>query len=276
MKQDESPRRKPRRLDRFSLARLAYRRRDIELARAAHGTEDLDREPRDRGTRGSHLADAVLGATDGIVTTFAIVTGAAGAQLPAAVVIIMGFANLLADGFSMGVGNYLGARSQRDYWEKERTRELWEIDHFPDSEKKEVRRLYETKGFKGDLLDRAVETITADKRRWADEMMRDELGIQEEKIAPARSGVVTFAAFFLAGLLPPLSYAAAYIEPSLAASALPISVVLTASALFIVGALRSVVTERSWWSSGLEILAAGGLAAAAAFGVGYLLRGLAA
>ncbi|MGH7828904.1 MAG: VIT1/CCC1 transporter family protein [Candidatus Binatia bacterium] len=219
------------------------------------------------------MADAVLGATDGIVTTFAVVAGAAGAYLSPGIVLIMGFANLLADGFSMAVGNYLGGRSQQEYWDEERKREIWEIEHLPQAEREEIRRLYRQKGFEGEILERIVSTLTSDKQRWVDEMMREELGIQEERVAPLMSGLVTYTAFILAGLLPLLSYLSAFFRPSVEASAFPLSLGLAAIALFAVGAVRCLMTRRSWWQSGLEILAVGGLAAACAYVVGYVLRG---
>lgn len=137
--------------DRFALARLAYRLRDVRMA------------------------DAALGATDGIVTTFAVVAGATGAYLSPGIVLIMGFANLLADGFSMAVGNYLAARSQQEYWVEEREREAWEVEQLPAAEQEEIRRLYRRKGFEGEVLESIVKTITGDKQRWLDEMMREEL-----------------------------------------------------------------------------------------------------
>ncbi len=262
--------------DRFSLARFAYRHRDVAMAEAAHSHEHLENSLRDYGTRSQHLADAVLGATDGIVTTFAVVAGASGASLSPGIVLIMGFANLLADGFSMAVGNYLGARSQQEYWLEERKRELWEIENLPQAEEEEIRRIYQHKGFEGDTLERIVGTITSDKQRWVDEMMREELGIQEEKIAPLMSGFVIFTAFSLAGFLPLLSYVLAFISPFLAPGAFPLSLGITGLALFGVGVVRRFMTRRSWWQSGFQILGIGGLAAACAFVVGYILRGLVA
>jgi len=260
--------------NRFSLARFAYRRRDVEAAEAAHTHDHLETTLYETGRHGEHLADAVLGATDGIVTTFAVVAGAAGAGLSTGVVLIMGFANLLADGLSMAVGNYLGARSQQDFWREERDREIWEIEQIPEAEREEIRRHYRRKGFEGEVLERIVETITSDKERWLDEMMREELGIREEKTAPLASGIVTFAAFSAAGLVPLAAYAAAFFEKSFLPSAFQLSIVLTAAALFAVGAARWFITRRPWWRSGIEILALGGVAAACAFAVGHLLRAL--
>ena len=224
--------------------------------------------------RGQHLADAVVGDTDGIITTFAIVAGAAGASLSPGIVIIMGFANLLADGFSMATSNYLGARSQKEYWLQERAREIWEIEQLPEAERDEIRRIYRRKGFEGDTLERIVGTITTNRERWVEEMMREELGIQEERITPLMSGLVTFTAFVLAGFFPVFPYVLAFIKPALVASAFMLSIGITAVALFCAGGARRIMTRRPWWQSGLEFLGLGGLAAACAFFVGYILRGL--
>jgi len=260
--------------DRFSLARWAYRRRDVEIAKAAHTREHLEQSLREYGTRSQYLADAVLGATDGIITTFAIVAGAAGASLSPGIVIVMGFANLLADGFSMATGNYLGARSQQEYWLQERARESWEIEQLPDAEREEIRRIYRRKGFEGETLERIVGTITTNRERWVEEMMREELGIQEERIAPLGSGLVTFTAFILAGFFPVFPCVLAFITPTPVASAFMLSVGITAMALFSIGVARRFMTRQPWWQSGLEFLGLGGLAAACAFFVGYILRGL--
>lgn len=269
-----SLRKTPKTTNRFSLARLAFHREDVEMAEAAHTHEHLENSLREDGRRSQFLADAVLGSTDGIVTTFAVVAGATGASLTAGIVLIMGFANLAADGFSMAVSNYLGARSQQDYWLRERMREIWEIEYLPEAEREEVRRLYRRKGFEGETLERIVATITQDKDRWVEEMMREELGIQEERIAPVASGLVTFGSFVVAGFLPLVSYLLGFFSSSLMAFAFPVSVGVTAIALFGVGVARRFMTFKPWWKSGLEILGVGGCAALCAFLVGYLLRGL--
>ncbi len=260
--------------DRFSLARWAFRRKDVEGSEAAHTHEHLVNLLREDGTRTQVLADGVLGATDGIITTFAIVAGATGASLSPGVVLIMGFANLLADGFSMAASNYLGAKSQQECWLEERAREHWEIEQFPHGERDEIRHIYREKGFEGKILENIVETITTDRERWVKEMMREELGIHEERIAPLMSGVVTFIAFGLAGFFPILPYVLAFMEPGLLPRAFMLSIGITAIALFSVGAARRFMTHRPWWISGLEFLGIGGLAAACAFFVGYFLRGL--
>lgn len=156
------------------------------------------------------INDLVLGANDGIITTFAIVAGVTGANLKAEVVIVLGAANLLADGVSMGASNYLGRKS-----EKERDRKA---------------------------------------------------GLQ----GPLEGAVATFLAFVVAGSIPLL----AYIAPVAADWRFLVAVTLTATALFISGAMRTLVTQRSWAFSGLEMLVIGSAAAAVAYLVGWLLRSL--
>ena len=85
------------------------------------------------------IEDFVYGATDGAVTTFAVVAGVVGAALSPSIILILGFANLFADGFSMAIGNYLVSKSQNEYMEKERRREEWEIDNLVEQEKQEIR-----------------------------------------------------------------------------------------------------------------------------------------
>ena len=112
---------------------------------------------------GKYIGDLVYGANDGIITTFAVVSGAAGAALPGGVIIILGFANILADGISMGASNFLGKKSEQDFAKAQYKKEEWEIDNLRELEVEEIRDIYEKKGFKGRDLERAVAVITADK-----------------------------------------------------------------------------------------------------------------
>jgi vacuolar iron transporter family protein len=117
------------------------------------------------------IEEFVYGATDGAVTTFAVVAGVVGAALSPSIILILGFANLFADGFSMAVGNYLGAKSQKEFIEKKRRREEWEIDNLVEQEKQEIKDIYTQKGFKAELLNEIVNVITARRKVWIDTMM---------------------------------------------------------------------------------------------------------
>jgi len=218
---------------------------------------------------GTYIRDIVYGANDGIITTFAIIAGVAGASLASKVVLILGFANLLADGLSMAIGNYLGIKSELEYAQRERAMEEWEIEHIPDLERKEIEDIYKKKGFKGTDLKKAVDIITSDKKVWADTMMVEELGlIPDNPISPAKHGLATFISFSFAGLLPLLPYIFSRINPY---RPFDISVIATAVSLFTVGALRTFITKKHWLISGLEMFAVGAIASFTAYFAGYFI-----
>ncbi|MEW6045372.1 MAG: VIT1/CCC1 transporter family protein [Bacillota bacterium] len=266
-------------MKRVDIARRGYEERDLELSRQAHTPEAIRRdvraaEERHQQERGKYLSEAVYGASDGIVTTFAVVAGVTGAALSPVIVLVLGLANLLGDGFSMAAGAYLGERSQQDYHRKERERELWEIEHFPEGEVEEVREIYRAKGFQGEDLERAVRVITADKERWAETMMREELNIIPETKDPLKAGLTTLISFILAGAIPLSAYILAGLFEPLRAHSFLAAVMLTSASMFAVGAARSLVIHKPWYRAGTEMLAVGGLAAFVAYMVGYLLRGI--
>ena len=156
-----------------------------------------------------YIRDLIYGANDGLITTFAVVAGVSGGALSSRAVIIIGVANLAADGLSMGVGNYLSIRSH--------------------------------------------------------ESARAAQGLGEEEARPARHGVATLLAFVVTGSVPLVPY----VLPDLEHTAI-VSIVLTFTALFGIGALRSLVTIDRWWTAGLEMLGLGFVVAVAAYGAGAL------
>ncbi len=225
----------------------------------------------DSSAGGGYLRDAIYGANDGIITTFAVVAGVAGASLSRDVVLILGFANLIADGISMGMSNYLGMKSQRDFEKKQRAHEEMEIELFPLEEREEVRAMYRAKGFFGAELERAVDIITADRKRWVDEMMIGEHGVvtgSEE--TPWTHGVVTFAAFIAAGALP----LAPFVLLGSIGHDFWLSIASTSATLFVVGSLRTLFTKQGWLKSGLEMLIIGLIAAGASYGIGAFISSL--
>jgi len=251
-----------------------YRRRSVEDVAKAH--EDGTEQDLVHGNIGSeYVGDFVFGGIDGVVTTFAVVAGSAGADLSAAVVLILGLANLLADGFAMGVGNFLSIRSEHERYRHEREQEEWEIENVPEHEIKEIEDIYRAKGFEGQALTDAVRIITSDKDRWLDTMMREELNLSDDPRSPGKGGLTTYLAFIIIGFIPLLSFVVALKSPVFAANTFSISVGLTILALFIIGALKTIVVGRSWLRAGMETLVMGGMAAVVAYVVGYLLRGLA-
>lgn len=160
-----------------------------------------------------YLSDLVYGANDGIITTFAVVTGVAGASLEPRTAVILGLANLLADGFSMGASSFLSIRSE--------------------------------------------------------EAVRATRGEGIEEPFPFRHGFATLVAFVVAGSVPLLPYVLAP-----ASLRFQVAVVMTLVTLFVVGALRALVTTLHWWRAGLEMLLVGAVAAVVSYGVGAAIAGV--
>jgi VIT1/CCC1 family predicted Fe2+/Mn2+ transporter len=220
----------------------------------------------------SYLDDFILGAIDGAITTFAIVAGVAGAGLDATIVIILGGANLLADGLSMAASNYLGTRAARQQRELARQQERRHIDLVPEGEREELRQIFAAKGFAGAELERVVDVISADPEIWADTMMSEELGYGSTESSEVRAALSTLIAFVTVGFLPLAIYVYDAIAPGEIDSAFAWSAVLTGVAFLAVGSLKSRFVEQRWWRSGLETLAIGGLAASVAYFAGALLQ----
>ena len=207
------------------------------------------------------------------VTTFAVVAGSVGAGLDSAIIIILGFANLLADGFSMSVGAYLSSRSEHDNFNKHRAIEYWEIENMPEMEVEEIREIYRNKGFEGELLEQVVEVITADRDRWVDVMMKEELGMMKDERSPITIGGVTYASFIMVGLIPLLVYTwdflAGYPYDLFFSTCL-----LTSLGFIFIGFLKSYVTETKPLRGIFETLVLGAIAAAVAYFVGDVLEKL--
>jgi VIT1/CCC1 family predicted Fe2+/Mn2+ transporter len=218
------------------------------------------------GPRHNYLRDWIYGGVDGSVTTFAVVTGVVGANLSPWVILVMGFANLFADGFSMAASNFLGTRSEHEDLKRLEAIEMRHIELAPEGEREEVRQIFQNKGFSGEDLDRVVGLVTSDRDRWVRTMLTEEYGLPQEVRSPWRAAVSTFSAFLLCGLVP--------LVPFLFDSGRPVilSVVLTAGVFFVIGSVRSKWSTSSWWFSGLSTLLVGTAAAGLAYVIGALLR----
>ncbi len=217
----------------------------------------------------SHVGDAVLGGIDGCVTTFSVVAGAVGAGFESQVIVILGIANLLADGLSMALSNYSGTKVHRDELKQARRNEDRQIEEIPEGERAEVEEIYRRKGFQGETLDKIVQVITSDRQVWIETMLAEELHLQVEQRNPWRAALATFVAFLAVGLIPLLPY----VVPLLAAEqAFRVSAVLTAAGFALIGAAKGIVLQRRVLRSTVETLLTGTAAAVIAYSVGYLLR----
>ncbi|GMV78829.1 MAG: hypothetical protein AMXMBFR7_00130 [Planctomycetota bacterium] len=242
--------------------------------KALHTPEAIRRRLRD-GQEPGYLRDLIYGGIDGTVTTFAVVAGVVGAELAAGIVVVLGLANLFADGFSMAVSNYLGTRAEEQVRERARRLEEKHIELVPDGEREEIRQIFAAKGFEGADLDRAVEVITADRRRWVDTMLQDELGMPLQGPSAIKAACATFGAFLAAGSIPLLPYLYPVVLGGHLAHPFVWSSAATGAAFFGIGALKSRVVDQRWYRSGTETLLVGGGAAALAYAVGVFLKGFA-
>jgi vacuolar iron transporter family protein len=257
-------------------AKEAYKTRDIKATIAAHNVKSKSKTDTEAHvSSGQYLKSAVYGGLDGTVTTFAVVAGSQGASLATGVVLILGFANLIGDGLSMAIGDYLSTKSENEYHNAEREREKWEVDNYPQGEKKEMVELYESKGIAKKDATSMVEIMSKYKEAWVDLMMVEELGIMQSKESPVKNAVVTFLSFCIFGFVPLLAYVLALNFNLLLTNTFLIASSLTALTLFSLGAIRIKFTGLNFFRSGMEMVIVGGIASFAAYLIGYFLQSLA-
>jgi VIT1/CCC1 family predicted Fe2+/Mn2+ transporter len=218
----------------------------------------------DRPQRG-HLRDLIYGGIDGAVTTFAIVAGVAGAGLSPRVIIALGIANVLADGFSMAAGNYSGTKAELDESRRRRALEAGAIEREPEAAQAELRGILAAKGLTGSTLDEATAAISARRETWIETMLV-ERGMSPVDPMPLRAASATFLAFLAAGMVPLMPFLLG------ADRAFSISVALTLAVFAGIGAAKSRWSLAPWWRSALETLLIGGTAALIAYLAGSLFE----
>ncbi len=217
---------------------------------------------------GELIRQVTFGMNDGVVSIFALLAGMAGAgQSPTTILITLLIASV-AGALSMAAGEFISAKSEKDYFNHEIEQERLEIQLCPEIEREEIREIYRKKGFEGALLEQIVEKITADPDQWVLEMVIDELGTTSvEHSSDIKSSLVIFGAFIVGASFPVFPYlllATAQITPE---RLFTISSVVTLAGLFGAGALKKFVTGVNWIKSGFEMLAVGSFA----FGVSYVV-----
>src|SRR3989344_1933006 len=164
---------------------------EMKAHKEAHGAEG-----------GRLLEDVILGGQDGLVNVLGIVLGVATATNDPKIVIIAGLSATFAESLAMAAVAYTSQKAGKQYYQKEKKREIWEIENNPEAEKQEIADIYSAKGFKGKDLDNIVNVITSNKQVWLDVMMSEELnlGSYEDK-DPAKSGVIVGLSAFFGSLI---------------------------------------------------------------------------
>ncbi len=228
-----------------------------------HHTEQI------HASGGKALRDLMLGVNDGLVASFAVTSGVAGAFTSERIILMAGLAEMLGGAVSMGLAAYVSARSQLEFYRSEIEREREEIERWPEREREEIKSIYRGKGFSGALLEQIVAHITAEPDRWCGVMMREELGFSDDVFdPPARSALTVGLAYLFGAAVPVLPYALVA-----RADGVMVSAIATAAVLFGVGAAKTIITTRSWWRSGLESMLIGIAAATVTYLAGSYFAG---
>lgn len=238
------------------------------LLRQSHSPAAV-RQRLDSPAKPQYLADAVLGAIDGCVTTFAVVSGVVGAGFSTTVGIVLGLSNLVADGFSMAVSNYEAAKANQERIHQLQDMEHDHINRFPDGEREEIRQIFARKGFSGEVLSSIVATISADRKLWVETMLVEEHGVISAPNSPVGSACATFFAFVLVGLVPLLPLLDSQQDLGISYA---FSGILAAIMFFSVGGVKSWHLGKPVFFGGIKTLASGGAAAALAYIMGSVLR----
>ena len=219
-----------------------------------------------------YLRDAIYAANDGIVTTFAVVSAVAGAALESNIIIILGFANLLADAFSMATGNYMGTRSEGDQYDHEMQKTKQALKKDERKFKQQVAKYFRSLGtYSEKEAQTMTDIMSKDKEFFLQTILQNRIGISASDASDAlKNGTVTFFTFVIAGVVPLIPYV--IFSGNNPDTNFIIVCVFTGITLFVVGSLRTVFSAKNWIIGGLEMLFAGGIAAAIAFGLGYALK----
>ncbi len=214
---------------------------------------------------GGWLRPAVFGASDGLVSNFALIAGVAGGTSDSSVVRLAGLAGLAAGAFSMAAGEFISVRSQAEQAMHEIELERQEISDNPRGEEVELAQMYIAKGLRPELAREVARELSKDSDRVLDVHVREELGLSVDDLPSAwLAAGSSFVSFALGALLPVLPYV-------FGATALWPAAVLTLLGLFLCGAFVTRLTPRPWWYGGGRQVLVGAVAAVVTYGVGSLV-----
>ncbi len=220
---------------------------------------------------GEFLKEIIYGGNDGIVTTFAVVAGFAGAsaeglaQVGGIAVLLFGFANLFADATAMGLGEFLSARSEKDLYYSVRDKEIYEIYHNPEMERRETIEILSDKGMTKQDAYSMADILERYPEYYGDFMMAYEIGMADPADEnPALNGLATFGSFIIFGVIPLVPYFV--LEP--VAATFKLSIFATFGALCVLGLLRYMVIRENILRCVGETVLVGGVCASVAYLVG--------
>lgn len=263
-----------------NVARKAYDGNDMEASKQFHDSRKINEEKHQ--SEGGFLKPIIFGGLDGILTAFAIVAGAAGGSLDPSVILILGFSNIFADALSMGVGEFLSSKAENEWILRERERERWEMENYPEGEIREMIDIYTERGMQRQDAKLVVETMAKYKEFFVDIMMVEELELQcpqEDHIqASIKEGIIMFLSFACFGSFPLLGYVLIPLSfPDLDSTQLFLcACVVTGIVLFLMGCVKANFSASSWYLCGAETLLLGGTCATVAYTIGQFVDTLVA
>mmetsp|Transcript_424 Transcript_424/g.626 ORF Transcript_424/g.626 Transcript_424/m.626 type:complete len:310 (-) Transcript_424:228-1157(-) len=263
----------------YSNARDAYYHLDPEASRIIHDQRAQGLHEESHKSGGEYVKAMIFGGLDGILTSFAIVAGAAGGNLGWPSVLVLGFSNIFADALGMGVGEYLSSKAHNEYVLSEKRREEWELRNHRDGEIQEMVDIYTQRGMSESDANMVVNTMAKYEELFVNVMMNEELGLQvpdEDEDDTIKEGFVMFLAFASFGALPLLGYVICpMVDPNLESGELfGLAAGITLTSLFVMGAVKSYFGTKPWYWSGMEMLILGGCCAAVAYLIGNIVDSL--
>ena len=239
---------------------------DVELSTDSRLQRILSRERWHR-SGGSWVSDAIYGANDGLAAVFGIVAGVSGATGASGFVLTAGLSGAIASALSMGVGAWLAARSQSEIAEANLEFERRELEEHPAEEKEELSLFYQLKGLSREDADELVEKLARNPESMLRMLAAEELGSVEQGGNPWTAALAGFVSTGVGAMIPVLPF---FFVSGLTAVAWAFAISLLAH--FAVGAAKSLFTLRSWWSSGLEMTAAGILVGGVTYALGLIFE----
>jgi VIT1/CCC1 family predicted Fe2+/Mn2+ transporter/rubrerythrin len=230
--------------------------------------EMLAKRNQGRKQPGAWIGDAIYGVNDGLGAIFGIVSGVSGATAGnAQYVLLAGLSGMIASALSMGSGAYLAAKSEREIYHAEIAREREAIQMNGPEARELLQLYYQVKGLPEEDAIHMVNHIASDPEQLLRALAAERLGSSEEALAnplvSATSGALSTA---VGAIIPVIPFFFMQGLPAVIAAA-----VVSLAAHFAVGAAKSLITVRSWWSSGLEMTVVGAVEGAVTYGIGILL-----
>jgi len=215
------------------------------------------------------VRDIVIGMADGLTVPFALAAGLSGAVDSPHIIIVAGIAEIAAGSIAMGLGGYLSGRTDVEHYHSEEAREYYEVDHYPEKERQEVKEIFAGYGINEEVQDKIVDELSKDKKQYVDFMMRYELGLEPPSANRARNSALTIGTSYIVGGLIPLM---PYVFCSSVHTGLLVSAGVTLLALLGFGYVKSRVTGQPPLKGAIYTMVIGALAAGAAFGIASLFQ----